>query len=204
MTIWAIVPVKPLTHGKSRLSSVLNEDERMDLNIRLIKRTMQIISHVPEIERTLIVTNDPEVEHITKSSGVDVYMEENECGMNRALDRGIELLKSNNIESAMILPSDLPFITEREIQMMIKMGAESKSMVIAPDRKRIGTNAIYFHSLEKVDFEFGPSSYEKHVKNAQQNGIQVCIFESEKFGLDIDLPEDLQLYRNKMTAEVTL
>lgn len=204
MAIWAIVPVKPLAHGKSRLSSVLNSDERMSLNIRLLKKTLQTISHVPEIEKTLIVTNDPKVVEITKSFRFDVCVEENECGMNRALDRGIGILKKNQVQSAIILPSDLPFVTAREIQVIIKMGVESNAMVIAPDRKKIGTNAIFYHSLERVEFEFGPMSYEKHVKRAKENGVTVCVFESDTFGLDIDLPEDLQLYHSRMTADVAL
>jgi 2-phospho-L-lactate guanylyltransferase len=201
MAIWAIVPVKPLAHGKSRLSSVLNTDERMSLNIRLLKKTLETISNVPEIEKTLIVTNDPEVVKITQLFHFDVCIEENECGMNRALDRGIDILKRNQVRSAIILPSDLPFVTVREIQVMIKMGSESKAMVIAPDRKKQGTNAIFYHSLEKVDFEFGPMSFDKHVKSAKANGVPICIFESDTFGLDIDLPEDLMIYRSRIPAE---
>ncbi len=204
MGIWAIVPVKPLAHGKSRLSGVLNSDERLSLSIHLLKRTLETISHVPEIEKTLIVTNDPEVVRITESFRFDVCVEENECGMNRALDRGIDILKRNNVESAIILPSDLPLVTAREIQVMIKMGSDSKGMVIAPDRKKLGTNAIFYHSLEKVDFEFGPMSYEKHLKSAKANGIKVCIFESDTFGLDIDLPEDLMIYRRRIPAEAVV
>jgi 2-phospho-L-lactate guanylyltransferase len=204
MAIWAIVPVKPLAHGKSRLSGVLNSDERMSLNIRLLKRTLDTISHVPEIEKTVIVTNDPEVVKITQTFSFDVCIEENECGMNRALDRGIGILKRNQVQSAIILPSDLPFVTVREIQVMIKMGCESKAMVIAPDRKKQGTNAIFYHCLEKVDFEFGPMSYEKHVNSAKANGVPVCIFESDTFGLDIDLPEDLMIYRSRIPAEAAI
>ena len=124
--------------------------------------------------------------------------------MNRALDRGIAILKKNEVQSAIILQSDLPFITVREIQVMIKMGTDSKAMVIAPDRKKQGTNAIFYHSLDNVDFEFGPMSYEKHVKSANANGVTVCVFESDTFGLDIDLPEDLMIYRSRIPAEAVI
>ena len=204
MAVWAIVPVKPLAHSKSRLSGILNSDERMGLTVRLLKRTLETISHVPEIDKTLIVTNDPEVVTITKSFNFDVCVEENECGMNRALDRGMGVLKRNQVQSAIILPSDLPFLTVREIQVMIKMGSESKAMVIAPDRKKQGTNAIYYYSLDKVDFEFGPMSYEKHLKSAKANGVTVCVIESDSFGLDIDLPEDLMIYRSRIPAEAVI
>jgi len=37
MTLWAIVPVKPLRRGKSRLSGMLSEDERAHLNEVLLE-----------------------------------------------------------------------------------------------------------------------------------------------------------------------
>ena len=39
MTIWAIVPVKPLRRGKSRLAGALSEDERTHLNQLLLEHT---------------------------------------------------------------------------------------------------------------------------------------------------------------------
>jgi 2-phospho-L-lactate guanylyltransferase (CobY/MobA/RfbA family) len=39
MTLWAIVPVKPLRRGKSRLADVLSQDERTNLNRHLLENT---------------------------------------------------------------------------------------------------------------------------------------------------------------------
>ena len=44
MTLWAIVPVKPLRRGKSRLSGALTEDERTVLNQELLEHTLKILS----------------------------------------------------------------------------------------------------------------------------------------------------------------
>ena len=41
MTLWAIVPVKPLRRGKSRLAGTLTEDERTALNQELLEHTLK-------------------------------------------------------------------------------------------------------------------------------------------------------------------
>jgi 2-phospho-L-lactate guanylyltransferase len=204
MAIWAIVPVKPFRRGKSRLSSVLNEDERFSLSEKLLKNTLLAISQVPEIEKTLVVTNDPFVIGIARDLKMDICVEEYESGMNQALAKGLDILKKNLVTGAIILPSDLPFICPREIQYFIKLGKEKSTMVIAPDRRKDGTNAIFFPDLASVDFEFGPMSYKKHVQHAIEKGLQVKVFESDSFGLDIDLPEDLSLYNNRLISKAAI
>ena len=40
MSLWAIVPVKPLRRGKSRLAGALTEEERATLNQELLQRKL--------------------------------------------------------------------------------------------------------------------------------------------------------------------
>jgi 2-phospho-L-lactate guanylyltransferase len=58
MTLWAIVPVKPLRRGKSRLADVLTQDERTDLNRRLLVHTIDTLTAMPELEHVLVVSRD--------------------------------------------------------------------------------------------------------------------------------------------------
>ena len=51
MTLWAIVPVKPLRRGKSRLADILSQDERTDLNRHLLENTLNTLNSLPEIGR---------------------------------------------------------------------------------------------------------------------------------------------------------
>ncbi len=59
MTIWAVVPVKPLRRGKSRLAAILTQDEREDLNRRMLVHSLETLKKVPEIEQVLVVSRDP-------------------------------------------------------------------------------------------------------------------------------------------------
>ena len=54
MTLWAIVPVKPLRRGKSRLSGILTEDERADLNRTLLQHTLETLTNLKEVEEVLV------------------------------------------------------------------------------------------------------------------------------------------------------
>ena len=69
MTFWAIVPVKPLRRGKSRLAGILTEDERTDLNRALLQHTLQVLSELREVDEVLVVSRDPQVLTIARSSG---------------------------------------------------------------------------------------------------------------------------------------
>ena len=59
MTIWAIVPVKPLRRGKSRLAGRLSEDERAKLNSLLLAHTLKTLTETPDIDEVLVVSRDP-------------------------------------------------------------------------------------------------------------------------------------------------
>ncbi len=61
MSLWAIVPVKPLRRGKSRLSEILSEDERANLNHQLFVHTIEILKKVDAITDILVVSRDSDV-----------------------------------------------------------------------------------------------------------------------------------------------
>ena len=59
MSLWAIVPIKPLRRGKSRLSTVLSESEREQLNQSLLIKTITCLKEIKEIDQILVVSYDP-------------------------------------------------------------------------------------------------------------------------------------------------
>lgn len=67
MTVWAIVPVKSLQQGKSRLSGVLAEDQRALLNRYLLERVLATLKEIPEIEHTLVISRDPAALALTRA-----------------------------------------------------------------------------------------------------------------------------------------
>ena len=76
MTLWAIVPVKPFRRAKSRLASVLNEDEREALNRSLLQRTVETLMRVPEIAHVMVISRDPAALSLARVCGARTMLED--------------------------------------------------------------------------------------------------------------------------------
>jgi len=61
MSLWAIVPIKPLRRGKSRLSELFSEQERLKLNHQLFIHTIEVLKAVESISDILVVSRDSDV-----------------------------------------------------------------------------------------------------------------------------------------------
>jgi 2-phospho-L-lactate guanylyltransferase len=87
MSLWAIVPVKPLRRGKSRLSEILSEDERYQLNHFLFIHTIEVLKKVEGISDILVVSRDSDV--LTEARDLDVrtVTENGTPELNNALRR---------------------------------------------------------------------------------------------------------------------
>jgi len=166
MALWAIVPVKPLRRGKSRLSPVLSEDDRAALNQRLLLRTVDLLKQIPEFDDVLVVSRDT-------------------AALALARDHGARSLQ------VFILPADLPQIAREDILTMLDAGREPPVVVIAPDHRREGTNALYINPAGAIEYDFGGGSFERHCQRARQAGINLKILDLPSLAHDVDVPEDL-------------
>lgn len=192
MSLWAIVPVKPLRRGKSRLSGVLSEDERALLNYNLLANTLSTLTEVPEINQVLVVSRDPSALSLAREYKARTVQEDGHPGLNTALNRATVVAQLYAAQQLLILPADLPLITSKDIEALLSLGTKPPVVVIAPDRRNEGTNALYINPTGAIDYRFGPGSFQHHVQQAQKKGIRVEIYRSPTFGLDLDLPEDLE------------
>ncbi|MEX2143533.1 MAG: 2-phospho-L-lactate guanylyltransferase, partial [Anaerolineales bacterium] len=145
MSLWAIVPVKPLRRGKSRLSPVLSEDERAELNQRLLIRTVDLLKQIPEFDDVLVVSRDTEALALARDHGARSLREDGTPHLNVALERATVVARSYMAESVFILPADLPQIAREDIAAMLEAGRVAPVVVIAPDHRREGTNALYIN-----------------------------------------------------------
>jgi 2-phospho-L-lactate/phosphoenolpyruvate guanylyltransferase len=193
MALWAIVPVKPLRRGKSRLADILTESEREDLNIHLLKHTLDILKSVPEIEHVLVVSRDPAALALARNHKARTLLEDGAPHLNVALTRATLVAKEYSTRGILIIPADLPLITVEDIQTMLECIQEPPVVIVAPDRRREGTNALLICPAGTIDYDFGPGSFERHCERARKAGVRLEICELPSLALDVDLPEDLDL-----------
>jgi len=193
MTLWAIVPVKPLRRGKSRLSGVLSLEARTALNHYLLSNTLETLASVPEIEYSLVVSRDPAALTIAREYRARTVQEQGSPQLNIALTRATIVALSHSVQGVIIVPADLPLITAEDIREVVKRGVEPPVVVITPDRHHQGTNALLISPPGLIKYEYGPGSFQRHCLQAEKVGARLEICERRSVALDIDLPEDLEL-----------
>jgi 2-phospho-L-lactate guanylyltransferase len=193
MTIWAIVPVKPLRRGKSRLAGLLSEEQRTLLNRYLLEHTLQVLNEIPEIEHTLVVSRDPAALALTRSLGGRTVLEDGAPQFNTAIKRATIVANTQGARAVLILPADLPLIKSTDIKNILRRGKKEPVVVIAPDRRLDGTNALLVNPAGLIEYGYGPGSFKRHSDRALEAGGRLAIIQTKRLGLDLDLPEDLEL-----------
>ena len=193
MTLWAIVPVKPLRRGKSRLSGVLSLEARTALNHYLLSNTLDILASIPEIEYSLVVSRDPEALTIAREYRARTVQEQGSPQLNVALTRATMVAVSHSVQAVLIVPADLPLLTVDDIREVLNRAIDPPVVVITPDRHRQGTNAMLVSPPGLIRYEYGPDSFQKHCQQARKAGARLEICERASVALDIDFPEDLEL-----------
>ncbi len=196
MSLWAIVPVKPLRRGKSRLSAVLSEDERSQLNHQLFVHTLAVLKQVPAITDILVVSRDSDVLTEARELQVRTVTENGTPELNNALRRASLFSMPFSTEGVLIVPADLPLMTPDDVSDFLERGGDPPMVVIAPDRRRQGTNLLFTNPADLLVFSFGQESFERHLNLARQKGTRVEVVENERIGLDLDTPEDYDLLRS--------
>ena len=193
MSLWAIVPIKPLRRGKSRLSSILSEEERAQLNHQLFLNTIKILREVQTISDILVVSRDSDVLTEARELDVRTVTENGTPELNNALRRASLFSKSLSTEGVLIVPADLPLLTPQDVEAFLRKRKEPPMIVITPDRRRTGTNMLLIDPADLITFSYGKDSFEKHCRLAASRGAEVVIHENERIALDLDVPEDYEL-----------
>jgi len=196
MTLWAIVPVKPLRRGKSRLAGTLNEDERTELNRALLQHTLETLSDLKEVDGVLVVSRDPNALTIARNHGARTVQEDGQPELNTALKRATIVAQVYATRGVLVLPADLPLITREDVLTLIKRATEPPVVVIAPDRHGKGTNALLISPPGLIEYDFGENSFQRHCQLVKKAGARLEIVDLPSLGLDLDLPEDFELIKS--------
>ena len=199
MTLWAIVPVKPLRRGKSRLAGALSENERADLNRLLLERTLRTLTDLKEVEQVLVVSRDSSALAIARELGARTVQEDGAPTLNTALKRATVVAQVYASRGVLVVPADLPLLSSQDILTLLERATDPPVIVIAPDRHHKGTNALLLSPADIIEYDFGQDSFKRHCERARKAGARLEVVDLPSLGLDLDLPEDLEIVRKLET-----
>jgi 2-phospho-L-lactate guanylyltransferase len=197
MTLCAIVPVKPLRRGKSRLSGILSVEERTKLNRNMLSNMLNCVRNVSQIDYFIVISYDPTTLALARELGAKTVLESRITNLNRALRKATAAAKAFNSTQVLILPADLPLINKVDLNSFIQLKGKPPEIVISSDYRQNGTNALLVNPIGALDYDFGEWSFKKHIEQAEHKRLRIGISDIESFKYDLDIPEDLELLKTK-------
>jgi 2-phospho-L-lactate guanylyltransferase len=194
--IRAFVPLKHPACARQRLLEALTAKQRHSMYFTLARRIITALRDVPLVRDTVIVTSSAEVEILAGHLGVRVVHQIRDEGINSACEAAIASSSAVGITNALIVAGDLPLVSSESLTALLQ-GAhlQERGVTIVPDRRHLGTNALVCTPAHAIRLRFGPNSFAAHLRTAQEHGLEARIFESSELALDIDEPEDLDIWR---------
>jgi 2-phospho-L-lactate guanylyltransferase len=191
---YAIIPVKPLGQAKSRLARALKAPTRAALVRAMFSHTLDVIAQVERIDGAIVVSRDLTILELARSRSL-IGLAESDSGLNPAITQAANWALRHAARSVVIVPVDVPLLTANDLNAILDLAIEPQCVVIAPDRHDAGTNVMLVRPPDAIHFAYGLSSFNAHRAQASACGLAVHVYRSPGIGLDIDVPDDLELYR---------
>ena len=197
----AIVPVGTLIGAKSRLGAVLDAEERLELTILLVRRTIAAAIAADGIAETIVVTPDDAVRDLASGLGARP-LRQRDGGLNRGIDLARDEASAAGADAILILPIDLPDVSPEAIEAVLRPLDDPRRPLVAivPDRHGRGTNALLIAPPDAIDVCFGGDSRAAHVAAANAVGARLVELEGP-LALDVDTPDDLLLAEASLRVE---
>ena len=194
--IVAIVPVRSLSGAKSRLGEPLDPEERADLILALLRRTVAAALAARRLDGVAVVSQDAELLTQARAMGAASVLQESD-GLNEGLSETRDSAGSE-ATALLVLPADLPAVSAEAIERLVEAGEETARreparpvVVLVPDRHGTGTNALLVAPPNAIEFRFGEGSRAAHAAEAIAAGAAYVELDGP-LAFDLDTPEDLR------------
>jgi 2-phospho-L-lactate guanylyltransferase len=186
----AIVPVKRFDEAKQRLAAGVEDDRRRALVAAMLEDVLEAIAAARTVERTIVVSGDPEAQELAAAAGAEVVPDPADEGHNEATLAGIARAEAQGAGLVVLLPGDCPLLDPRELDRLLT-GVPETYVAIVPDRHGTGTNALVLSPPGAIRPAFGEGSRARHEAAAREAGVPFAVEELPTLGLDLDTPADL-------------
>jgi 2-phospho-L-lactate guanylyltransferase len=192
MSVWAIIPARPLEEGKSRLAEALTPAERRRLNELFFRQTLEIVASVVGHDRVLVVSRSKPLLKAAEAMAFQTLLESAPHGLNEALAQAAEVARSRGASAILSVSCDLPFMVADDLKALLDTALEGDGLAIASDRGGTGTNALVVSPVGAIPYAYGIGSFAAHQRAATDRGLVLNVVRRAGLSFDIDTPDDFE------------
>ncbi len=198
MTMWAIIPVKPLLQSKTRLAHLLAPAERAAFTAHLLENTIHTLQQVTAINHILVISQDEAVLNLAQRHQAEPLREKPPYGLKTAVTQAARYATLHNTDKILIIPADLPFLQAKDVQIVVNQAHAALSCIICPDEGQTGTNALMLPATLDYIFHYGVGSFHKHRQEAQRLNFITHTLVIPGIAFDLDTEADWQIYQQTL------
>ena len=186
--MWAIIPINEFSRSFTRLSSVLDLEQRMELAKNLSSRLIQMLLAVDEVEKIVLFTCEKNWPGELQHSKLVLRKDEDKKPLKQKIDSVADWAYGSGAKKMMYLSIDLPIVEKKDITQIIDSHKHGLTLVQA--KKDGGTNALIADLPRKINFQFGADSFRKHLEAAKLEKLKTNIQSTEGLSFDLDDHDD--------------
>jgi len=190
----AVVPVRGLVGGKTRLAGTLGAEMREALTRRMLRGVVDAALDSGRIDAVAVISPDaaalafaaalnPRVVPIVQSPAAP--------GLDAAADAGRDWANGTGAAAMLVLFGDLPLLTAGDVAGLLD---DDAPVVLAPDRHGAGTNALVLRlavtGAGAFRFQYGAGSYARHRAEGGRLDLVVATRVAPGTADDLDTPAD--------------
>ena len=157
----------------------------------MLQEILDVLLHSRLISETIVITGDKVAEKAAKKTGAHVIFEHVEKGVNRAVSLANKYVQ-DKFDATLVLPQDIPFITDGDIEFLFKIQVPPNFVSIVPSRKFDGTNALLRMPHDIMATSYDKNSYRNHMKLAKNATRNVTMLHIKHIMADIDNIRDVK------------
>ncbi len=166
----------------------------------MFANTVRVLAGWPACRRVHVVTSDNAIADVVACGlGSVVTVGDPGQGLNDALRAGRDAAVAAGATAVLMLPADIPLLNSASLDGLLgaadatlAAGNGRPVVVIAPADARTGTNALLMAPPSIIEPQFGPNSFEAHLRAASNVDASVQIVDDALLGFDLDTPDDLE------------
>lgn len=192
---YAVVPVKRLSKGKSRLLPQLERSALESLSIAMLEDILEALTAAPSIDRIAVVTPDPSVVAHAEAAGAIALLRP-DPGLNESIDAAAAELDPTGEEPLLVVLGDVAAASPDDIEALFESLADElphPSVALAPSRDG-GTSVLLRSSRNVIPSCFGPDSAKLHREAAAHAGIPCRELQLASLSIDLDRANDVDRF----------